>query len=87
MSRSNSHFFTPVYSSTVFEEIVVVVLVLSPTCVYVAVVLIVLHALHEVTLRLTATQTITANANKSLFIFLVVLVDKIDDLVSTEGGD
>lgn len=66
---------------------VVVVFVLSPTCVYVAVVEIVLHALHEVTLRLTATQTITANANKSLFIFLIVLVDKIDDLVSTEGGD
>ena len=27
------YFFTPVYSSTVFEEIVVVVFVLSPTCV------------------------------------------------------
>ena len=81
------HFFTPVYSSTVFVLMVVVTFDVSETCVYVAVVLIVLHALHEVMPTLTATQTITANANKSLFIFLIVLVDKIDNLVSTEGGD
>ena len=81
------YFFTPVYSSTVFVLMVVVTFDVSETCVYVAVVEIVLHALHEVMPTLTATQTITANANKSLFIFLIVLVDKFDDLVSTEGGD
>ena len=72
MSRSESHFFTTVYSSTVFEEIVVVVLVLSPTCVYVAVVLIVLHALHEVIPAHTAMLISTADMNNTFFIVLLV---------------
>ena len=84
LSRSDSHFFTPVYSSTVFEEIVVVVFVLSPTCVYVAVVEIVLHALQLP--KLTATQASTANINKNFFILLCFLVDVIDDLLFTELG-
>ena len=42
------HFFTPVYSSTVFDWIVVVTFDESVTCVYDAVVLMVRHALHEV---------------------------------------
>ena len=78
------YFFTPVYSSTVFEEIVVVVFVLSPTCVYVAVVEIVLHALQLP--KLTATQASTANINKNFFILLCFLVDVIDDLLFTELG-
>ena len=46
--NKNHHFLTPVYSSTVFELIVVVVFVESDTCVYVEVVLIVRHALQLV---------------------------------------
>ena len=46
----------------------------------------VLHALHEVTLRLTATQTITANSKMYFFILFRFLVDKIDDLLFTEGA-
>jgi hypothetical protein len=66
------------YSSVVFEVMVVVVLVESHACVYVAVVEIVRHALHEV----MPTQTIAINTNKSLFIFLFVLVNKFRDFLA-----
>ncbi len=61
---------------------VVVVFVLSVACVYVAVVLIVRHALQLV--MPTATQTIATNMNKSLFIVHVVLVNKIGYLFLSE---
>ena len=51
---------------------VVVVLVLSPTCVYVAVVEIVLHALHEVIPAHTAMLISAADMNNSFFIVLFV---------------
>ena len=76
LSDALPHFFTPWYSSTVLDDMVVVTFDVSETCVYVAVVLIVLHALHEVMPTLTATQTIATNMNKSLFIVLLVLVNK-----------
>ena len=62
------YFFTPVYSSTVLDDMVVVVFVLSPTCVYVAVVEIVLHALQELIPAQTATLISTADTNTSFFI-------------------
>ena len=66
------HFFTPVYSSTVLDDLVVVVLVLSPTCVYVAVVEIVLHALQELIPAQTATLISATNSNVRFFIVLLV---------------
>jgi len=81
------YFFTPVYSSTVFVLMVVVTLDVSETCVYVAVVLMVRHALHDVIPTLSATLTITANSKMYFFILFRFLIDKFNDLVSTEGGD
>ena len=54
---------------------VVVTFDVSETCVYVAVVLIVLHALHEVMPAQTATLKRTADTNKSFFIVLLVVND------------
>ena len=62
-------FFTPVYSSTVFVLIVVVVLEVSPTCVYVAVVVIVRHALQLVIPSAKATLIITTNDKINFLIF------------------
>ena len=75
------YFFTPVYSSTVFVVMVTTSFpspvtpspwerVWGEVFVKVAVVLIVRHALQLV--MPTATQTIAANINKSLFIVLLV---------------
>ena len=80
------YFFTPVYSSTVFDVIVVVVFVLSPTCVYVAVVLMVRHALHEVMPALIATQTIATNTKINFLMLSRFLVNKINDLLLAEGA-
>ena len=80
------YFFTPVYSSTVFDVIVVVVFVLSPTCVYVAVVEIVRHALHEVMPTLIATQTIATNTKINFLMLSRFLVNKINDLLLSEGA-
>ena len=80
------YFFTPVYSSTVFDVIVVVVFVLSPTCVYVAVVEIVRHALHEVMPTLIATQTIATNTKINFLMLSRFLVNKINDLLLPEGA-
>ena len=66
------YFFTPVYSSTVLDDMVVVVFVLSPTCVYVAVVEIVLHALQELIPAQTATLISATNSNVRFFIVLLV---------------
>lgn len=66
------YFFTPVYSSTVFVLMVVVTFDVSETCVYVAVVLIVLHALHEVIPAHTAMLISTADINNTFFIVLLV---------------
>ena len=65
-------FFTPVYSSTVFVLIVVVVLEVSPTCVYVAVVVIVRHALQLVIPSATAILILTTDSKIYFFIFLRV---------------
>ncbi len=63
-------FFTPWYSSTVFVVMVVVTWDVSLACIYVAVVLIVRHALQLV--MPTATQTIAINTNKCLFIVVLL---------------
>ena len=44
------------------------------------------HALHDVIPTLSATQTITANSKMYFFILFRFLIDKFDDLVSTEGA-
>ena len=67
-----SYFFTPVYSSTVFVLMVVVTFDVSDTCVYVAVVEIVLHALQELIPAQTATLISTADTNTSFFIVLFI---------------
>ena len=66
------YFFTPVYSSTVFVLMVVVTFDVSETCVYVAVVLMVRHALQEVIPAHTAMLISTADMNNSFFIVLFV---------------
>ena len=58
----------------------VVVLVESHACVYVAVVEIVRHALHEVMPK--ARLTATTDMNKSFFIFLFVLFNKFRDFLA-----
>ena len=70
--NGNRHFFTPVYSSTVLVEMVVVTLAVSVTCVYVAVVVIVRHALHDVMLRHT-TMLISISDIKIYFLILSLL--------------
>ena len=67
-----SYFFTPVYSSTVFVLMVVVTFDVSDTCVYVAVVEIVLHALQELIPAQTATLISATNSNVRFFIVLLV---------------
>ena len=62
------YFFTPVYSSTVLVLMVVVTFDVSDTCVYVAVVEIVLHALQELIPAQTAMLISTADTNTSFFI-------------------
>ena len=72
-ARSLCYFFlAPWYSSTVFVVMVVAFLVLSATCVYVAVVEIVRQALHEVMPK--ARLTATTDMNKSFFIFVLLSV-------------
>ena len=66
------YFFTPVYSSTVLVLMVVVTFDVSDTCVYVAVVEIVLHALQELIPAQTAMLISTADTNTSFFIVLLV---------------
>ena len=68
LSDALPHFFTPVYSSTVFVLMVVVTFDVSDTCVYVAVVEIVLHALQELIPAQTAMLISTADTNTSFFI-------------------
>ena len=60
------------YSSTVFVLMVVVVLEVSPTCVYVAVVVTVRQALQLVMPAHTATLISATNTNNSFFIVLLV---------------
>ena len=62
------YFFTPVYSSTVFVLMVVVLFVLSHTCVYVAVVLTVRQALQEVMPSATAQQVSSAKTIVSMIL-------------------
>ena len=72
LSDALPHFFTPVYSSTVFVLMVVVTFDVSDTCVYVAVVEIVLHALQELIPAQTATLISATNSNVRFFIVLLV---------------
>ena len=70
--RTSYLFLTPWYSSMVFVVMVVAFLVLSDTCVYVAVVEIVRHALHEVMPK--ARLIATTDMNKSFLIFVLLSV-------------